>query len=138
MKEESREVISMGRFMMNRNQNLKFISFLMNAILVLGAFFLTSDLVVPLFGRELSVYAIVVHGDWVATSLLGKLFLSRIRKGLPIRAYEYLLACLLGIGSLVTSFPYLIGIILSILYIIGAVFVYRAREGKRKKLDNQQ
>jgi hypothetical protein len=133
-----REVILMGRFIMDRDQNLKFASFLMNAILVLGAFYLTLDLVAPLFGKKLSVYAIVVHGDWVAMSILGKLFLSRVRKGLPIRAYEYLLACLLGIASLVTLFPYLIGIILSILYIVVGVFVYRAREGKRKKLDDQR
>jgi hypothetical protein len=138
MKEESREVISMGRFMTNRNQNLKFGSFVMNAILVLGAFFLALNLVAPLFGREFSVYAIVVYGDWIATSLLGKLFLSRAQKGLPIRAFEYLLACLVGIIGLLGLFPNLIGIILSILYIVGGVFIYRAREGKRKKLDNQQ
>ena len=82
--------------MMNRNQNLKFGSFIMNAILVLGAFFLALDLVAPLFGSELSVYAIVVHGSWIATSLLVKLSLNRIRKGLPIRAYDYLLGCLVG------------------------------------------
>jgi hypothetical protein len=123
----------MGRFMMNRNQNLKFGSFVMNAILVLGAFFLALNLVAPLFGSKFSVYAIVVYGDWIATSLLGKLFLSRVQKGLPIRAFEYLLACLVGIIGLLGLFPNLIGIILSILYIVGGVFVYRAQRKKNKE-----
>jgi hypothetical protein len=133
MKEEGREVMSMGRFVINRNQNLKFVSFLMNAILVLGAFYLALDLVAPLFVRKFSVYAIIVHGSWIATALLGKLFLSRVRKGLPIRAFEYLLACLVGIIDLLGLFPNLIGIILSILCIVGAVFVYRKSPGRAQR-----
>jgi membrane protease YdiL (CAAX protease family) len=122
----------MGRFMMDRDQNLKFVSFLMNAILVLGAFFLALDLVAPLFGSELSVYAIVVHGSWIATSLLVKLSLNRIRKGLPIRTYDYLLGCLVGTVDMVGSFPNLIGIILSILLIVGTVFLYRSQRKKEE------
>ena len=131
-----REVISMGRFMMNRNQNVKLASFLMNAILVLGTFFVALNLVAPFFGVKLSVYAIVVHGNWIATSLVGKLFLNRIRKGLPIRVYEHVLGCLVGIVNLVgLPLPYPVGIIMSIFFIVGAVFVYRAQKRRLQKAD---
>ena len=103
----------------------------MNAILVLGAFFVALDLIAPLFGRKLSFFAIIVHGNWISTSIVAKLFLSRIQKELPIRAYEYLLGCLVGIINLVgLPLPYPIGIILSIILIGGAFFIYRALRGR--------
>jgi membrane protein implicated in regulation of membrane protease activity len=122
--------------MMNTNQYLKFASFLLHVLLAFGAFLVALELVGPLFGRSrLSVYAIVVHGNWIATSLAGRLLLNRIRKGLPIRAWDHLLGCLVGIVNLVGTFPNVIGIVLSILFIIGATFVYRAR---RRRLDKEQ
>ena len=123
----------MGRFMINKNQNLKYLSFLMNAIMVFGSFLVALYLIAFLIRGKLSIYAIVVYGNLIATALVGKLFLSRVRKGLPIRAFEYLLACLVGIINLLGSFPNLIGIILSAVLIVCAVLVYRAKRGRLHK-----
>jgi hypothetical protein len=118
---------------MGKSQSLKFVSFVASAVLVLGSFLVALDLVRFFLKGKLSVYAPVVHLNLIATALVGKLLLSRVRKKLPIKMGDYILACLVGIINLLGSFPNLGGIILSAILIVCAILVYRAKRGPQKE-----
>jgi len=117
----------MGKFMMSKDDYIKAVSLLVNASLVLSSILVALYLVLPLFGSKFSVRAVIAYASWIGIALVTKLFLKRIRKGERIRAYEYLLGCLFTIVYPLLGFPYPIGIIFSILCIIGFIFVYRAQ-----------
>ena len=126
------DAMTLRKFGPNKDVLYKAVSFLSNVLLVLGTIFVASYLAAPLLGGNLSAYAIIVYASWIATALVLKLLLRRARKGLRIRASEYLIACLCSIINLVLWFRYPIGVILSILSIVGFVFAYRSQD-KRKR-----
>ena len=121
---------------MNRNEHLKFLSFVTNVGLILSLILFTSYFVAPLFGGKFAVYAVIIYASWIGIALVIKLFIRRSRKGDRIRAYEYLLGCLFSIVTPLLGFRYPIGIILIVLIIGGFFFVYRAQD-KRKRTQGE-
>jgi hypothetical protein len=120
--------MSLTKFLKNKDEFYRKISFLSNALLVIAAMLVASYLVAPLLGGKLSVYAIIAYASWIGIALVSKLFLRRVRKGLRVRVFEYLLLCLCVIVNLAVWFRYPINVILSILSIAGCVFAYRAQD----------
>lgn len=111
----------------NRDEYYKIVLFLSNGWLVLGAMLVASYLVIPLFGAKLSVRAVIAYASWIVMALALKFYVRRLQKRLRIRAHEYLLIYLCVVFNFVVWFRYPIGILLSILSIIGFVFAYRAQ-----------
>jgi hypothetical protein len=123
--------MSLTKFLKNKDEFYRTISFLSDVLLVIAAMLIASYLVAPLLGGKLSVYAIIAYASWIGIALVTKLFLRRVRKGLRVRVFEYLLLCVCVIVNLVVWFRYPIGVILSMLCVAGCVFAYRAQD-KRK------
>jgi hypothetical protein len=86
----------------------------------------------PLLGGKLLFNALIVYGSWIGMALCSKYFLSRLRKGLPIRLHEYVLLSLYSIGCMFLWFPYPISILFSILTIVGIVFSYKAQHRRAR------
>jgi len=112
----------------------KAVSFITTGALVLASILFVSYLVAPLFGGKFLVYAVIMYASWVGLFLVLKVFLQRSRKGLRIRAYEYLLGCLFSIVTPLVCFRnvIVIGVIVSMLVIVGFWFAYRADRVQEK------
>jgi small-conductance mechanosensitive channel len=123
--------MSLKNLRMNKDEFYKTILFLSNTLLALAALLIVLYLIAPLLGGKLSVYAIIAYASWIGIALVSKLFVRRARKGLRIRAYEYIIACLYVIFNLLFWFRYPVGIILSILSIVGLFFAYRAQDRRQ-------
>ena len=123
--------MSLGKFFKNKDEFYRKMSFFLDALLIIAALLVASCLVAPLLGGKLSVYAVIPYASWIGIALVAKRFLRRVRKGLRVRVYEYLLLCLCVIVNLAVWFRYPISVILSVLSIAGCVFAYRAQD-KRK------
>ena len=91
-------------------------------------------LVGPLFGGRLFIYAVVVYASWIGLFLALKVFLTQSKKGLQVRAYQILLGCLFSIVTPLVWFRNHIGIgiIVSLLIIIGFFLAYRADRIQQK------
>lgn len=99
----------------------------LNVFLIFAVIMVTFELVVPLLGGKLSVYALMAYGSWIGIALAGKIILKRARNGLNIRWHDYALMCLCAIVNLAIWFAYPVNIILGILCIIVAAVAYRRR-----------
>jgi hypothetical protein len=99
---------------------------LANLFLIFSVIMFSIYLGAPLLGGKLSVKALTHYGSWTAMAIGIRIVSQRGRKGLKIRAYEYLIVCLVAIVNFAIWFSYPINIILSILIIVGTAISYRA------------
>jgi hypothetical protein len=113
-------------FEIDKNEYLNSATFITNATLVFTLILFPFYLVVPLFVGKFSIYSIIKYGSLIPLSLITKLHVKRIRKGLRVRVHEYILGCFFIIVAFVIWFKYPLCVILSVLWIIGTVVAYRA------------
>lgn len=106
---------------------------LANLFLIFSVIMFSIYLVVPLLGGKLSVSALTHYGSWIFLALGMRIISQRVRRGLRIRAYEYLISCLVVIINFVLWFSYPINIILSILSVVGLAISYRAQNRRLKE-----
>lgn len=92
--------MSLKTLRMNKDEFYRTMLFLSNTLLVLAVVLIVLYLIAPLLGGKLSIYAIIAYISWIGIALLSKLFVRRARKGLRIRAYEYIIASLCVILNL--------------------------------------
>lgn len=111
----------------NKDEFYKIILFLSNGLLVLGIMLTIIYLVIPLLGGKSSVRAVIAYASWIGIGLGLKFYVRRLQKRLRIRAHEYVLIYLCVVFNFVVWLGYTIGILLSILSIIGSVFAYRVQ-----------
>lgn len=93
-----------------------------------GIMFVAYLVVVPLLGGRFSTYAVIVYGSLIGMCLFSKVFLRRVRKGLPISLHQHVLLCLYNIGCMFLWFGYPLNILFSILDIAGTAFSYKAQQ----------
>jgi|GEM_PF-3768526 len=99
---------------------------LVNFFLIFSVIMFLIYLGAPLLGGNLSVIALIHYGSWIAMAIGISIVSQRGRKGLKIRAYEYVIVCLVAIVNFAIWFSYPINIILSILSIVGTAISCRA------------
>jgi hypothetical protein len=124
--------MSKKRFWTNKEDVCHFVSMAVNIYLAMAVIIFVPYLVAPLLGGKLFPRALIMYGSWIGMALCSKYFLSRLRKGLPIRLHEYVLLSLYSIGCMFLWFPYPISILFSILIIIGDVFSYKAQHRRAR------
>ena len=111
----------------NKDEFYRRVLFLSNVLLVLGATLAVLYLLVPLFGGKFSAHAVIAYASWAGIGVGLKPMLRRRLKGLRVRAYDYIVACLSVIFSMVIWERYPINVILIILTILAFFFSYRAQ-----------
>jgi hypothetical protein len=102
-----------------------------NIILVFSIIIFFIYLVAPLMGGKLSMRALMHYGSWILLALGFRVITQRGRKGLWIRAYEYVFLCIAGILYF-SLWSYPLNIFLSMLCIIGIAISYNAQNRRMK------
>jgi hypothetical protein len=105
---------------------------LANLFLIISTVLFCIYLAAPLLGGTLFGTALIHYGSWIGLGLGMRIVSQRGRKGLWIRMYEYAFLCLAIIVNFILWFPFPIGVVLSILSVIGIAISYRT-QGNRKK-----
>jgi hypothetical protein len=118
------------KFGLSKDEYLKSILLFLNAFLVFASMLVVLYVLVPLFAGKFSIYTVVVYASWIAAALVLKHHLKRVKKGLRVRAREYILLCILSVVNLLFWLWYPIGVILSVLSIAGFFLGYRAQSKK--------
>jgi hypothetical protein len=124
----------MKKLGINKDEYIKGGSFIVTGGIVLASILFTLYLVAPLFGGRLFISAVVVYASWIGLFLVLKVFLTKLKKGLQPKAYQIMLACLFSIITPLVWFRNHIGIgiIVSMLVIVGFWFAYRADRVQQK------
>jgi hypothetical protein len=120
------------KFGLNKVEYFKSILLFLNAFWVFASMLTVFYVVVPLFAGKFSIYPVAVYASWVAIALVLKDHLKRTQKGLRVRAWQYILLCILSILNLLFWFRHPIGVILSIVSIVGFFFLYRVQDGRNR------
>lgn len=101
--------------------------FLSNCAIVIGLLLAVAYLIVPFLGGKLSFRAIIAYASWAGIGLGLKSLLGRKIKGLQVMAYQYAIACLSVIFSIIVWWRYPVNIVLSILVVAGFIISYKAQ-----------
>ena len=101
-----------------------------NMVLILALLLISIYLTFPLFDGKLYLTSILRYGSWALMALAMRIVLKRARKGLPIRAQEYLLMYLVLVFNFAVWFIYPINIIISIFAIPVFIYSYKVRKAR--------
>jgi|WetSurSiteA1Bulk_404760.scaffolds.fasta_scaffold166074_2 hypothetical protein len=125
--------MSIKKPLKNKKQLYNQAFFLANAFLIFSIIMFSIYFAAPILGGKPSISALIHCGSWILLALGMRIMSQRARRGLRIRAYEYLLGCLVAIINFVVWFSYPINIILSILSVVGMAISYRAQNKRLKE-----
>ncbi len=125
--------MSIRNLLKNEKQLYNLIFIVSNAFLILSIIMFSIYLVAPLLGGKLFVSALTNYGGWILLALGLRIMSQRGRRGLRIRIYEYLIACLFFTIYFILCFLYPVNIILSILEIVCMAISYRAQNRRLKE-----
>jgi hypothetical protein len=109
----------------NKERAYSIASFTSNIITAVGIIFLAIYLLMPLFGGELFLDAILKYASWCCIGFSLKIVMKRATKGLRIRVRDYLLLCLVLIFNLFAWLPYPANLFLGLLGIIGFIISFK-------------
>ncbi len=121
--------MSLRTFRKNPEEVYGIVFHLANFWLIFSVIMFSIYLVIPLFGGKPSTIALINYGSWIGLALGLRIVAQRGRKGLPVRAYTWVL---IGLSSIVFyalwAYPFII--ILSTLSIV--VIVIASRSYKKR------
>ncbi|MFA5500092.1 MAG: hypothetical protein WC404_03325 [Candidatus Omnitrophota bacterium] len=100
---------------------------LSNWIAALGAILTAIYLIMPLFGAKISFAAIIAYASWVGLGLGIRPLLKKKIKYLKAGVYEYVMACIFVIFSVIVWWRFPVNAIFGILIIAGFAYSYKAQ-----------
>jgi len=109
----------------NKTELYKIAIYISNFITVFGAILTAVYLVIPLFGAEISFAAIIAYASWIGIGLGVRPLLNKKIKGLKPGIYDYIVACLFVIFSIIVWWKYPFNVIFSILVVLGFMYSYK-------------
>lgn len=111
--------------MISKKQQYSTASFLMNGLLILGLFFVSTNVVSSLIGGKFYPQIILKYLTWVFMALAVKIYIKRQINEKPIRIHEYIFIPLSTVLLIMIWYPYPINIIFSIIVVVALFVAYK-------------
>jgi len=114
----------------NKTELYKVTLLLSNCIAALGIILTAVYLIMPLFGAKISFTAIIAYASWIGIGLGIKPLLKKKIECLKTGMYEYAMACIFVIFSVIVWWKFPFNAVLGIIVVSGFIYSYNAQNDR--------